>query len=638
MRLRSVRVKDFRCIEDTGEFHVDDVTCLVGKNESGKTTILAALEKLNAATADRGEFTKLDYPRRKWRPDEALPSDPPAITTVWEMTPTEVADLETKFCKDVLSSKEVTITKGYDNLLKVAPKIDEEAIVSSLINDAGMDEKKIAPAGLSGWTLQRLRELEPTEDISAEMIKTLTAAAKKKCPEGIDSIGEAVGNLLPKFLYFGEYHKLPGHISLEALTQRKAAGKPSWGDLLFEALLSLAGTKPEDVSKLGTFEELNASLRAVSNQISAEIFKYWTQNKYLDFVLRFDPGRPQDPAPLNSGSVFRARIDNRRHKSDTNFDDRSSGFVWFFSFLIWFSRLQTRYGKQLIILLDEPGLTLHARAQADLLRYIRERLKPAYQVVYTTHSPFMVDPDNLLSARTVEDIEAADGTPLGTKVGEKVLSTDADTISPLQRCLDYEMTQTLFVGRYTVLVEGPSDLLYFKWASHALLAGGNTPLDYRWTLCIIGGVDRLAPFYSLFKANGLVIAAVVDYAGGQKQKVANARKALGDKRVLTLDHYAGQTEADIEDVLGRDFYVEVVNRAYGLRGTEKLSAPAQNEAPRIVKYAEDAIRLIPRVPEFDHCRPAEWLTENPDEAKKLAGYDAAVAAMGKIVADLNALL
>jgi hypothetical protein len=250
----------------------------------------------------------------------------------------------------------------------------------------------------------------------------------------------------------------------------------------------------------------------------------------------------------------------------------------------------------------------------------------------------MVDPDNLLSARTVEDIEAADGTPLGTKVGEKVLSTDADTISPLQRCLDYEMTQTLFVGRYTVLVEGPSDLLYIKWASHILLGAGNTPLDYRWTLCIIGGVDRIAPFYSLFKANGLRIGAVVDYASGHKQKVANARKAIGDKNVLTLDKYAGQPEADIEDVLGRDFYIEVVNRAYSLRGSDKLEVPSRDDAPRIVKYVEDKFKLIPRVPEFDHCRPAEWLTESADEGKKLSGYAAATASMQKLIADLNALL
>src|SRR5882762_4200515 len=100
--------------------------------------------------------------------------------------------------------------------------------------------------------------------------------------------------------------------------------------------------------------------------------------------------------------------------------------------------------------LDEPGLSLHARAQADLLRYINEQLRPYYQVIYTTHSPFMIDADELLSARTVEDVvkkEKQKGEEieilLGTKVSTDVLSTDPDTVSPLHRVLDYEITQTL---------------------------------------------------------------------------------------------------------------------------------------------------------------------------------------------------
>src|SRR5207247_3571721 len=174
----------------------------------------------------------------------------------------------------------------------------------------------------------------------------------------------------------------------------------------------------------------------------------------------------------------------------------------------------------------EPCLSLHARAQNDLLRYIRVELKPEYQVVYTTHSPFMVDPDDVLSARTVEDVVVKDKATgaeqlLGTKVGEKVLSTDSDTISPLQRALDYEMTQTLFVGRHTLLVEGPSDFLYLKWFSSQLARQGKAGLDYRWTISIVFGVDRVPGFVSLFRGNRLQVAAVVDVQHGDKQRIEN---------------------------------------------------------------------------------------------------------------------
>ena len=71
------------------------------------------------------------------------------------------------------------------------------------------------------------------------------------------------------------------------------------------------------------------------------------------------------------------------------FSERSAGFIWFFSFLVKFAQVR-KGGGSLILLLDEPGLTLHGKAQADLLRYFGEKLAPKHQVIFTTHSPFMV--------------------------------------------------------------------------------------------------------------------------------------------------------------------------------------------------------------------------------------------------------
>src|SRR4029077_3372121 len=100
-------------------------------------------------------------------------------------------------------------------------------------------------------------------------------------------------------------------------------------------------------------------------------------------------------------------------------------------------------------------------------------------------------------ARTVEDVVVygQDGRPkeiLGTKVGDDVLSTDKDTLFPLQGALGYEITQTLFVGKHTLLVEGPSDLLYLTAFSQALKKDGRTSLDPRWTISTVGGADKVA--------------------------------------------------------------------------------------------------------------------------------------------------
>ncbi|MBL9033103.1 MAG: AAA family ATPase [Phycisphaerae bacterium] len=249
--------------------------------------------------------------------------------------------------------------------------------------------------------------------------------------------------------------------------------------------------------------------------------------------FRYDHSRPADPPPFHSGWILRTRIENTRHGATTGFDQRSSGFVWFFSFLVWFNQLKKNIADNLIILLDEPGLALHASAQADLLRYIEERLAPSYQVVYTTHSPFMLDPSNLLRARTVEDVyrevgddESPDTDPhRGTKVSYQVLRAERATLFPLRACLGYEITQSLFIGRHNLLVEGPSDLLYIDWFRRKLAAANRTSLDPLWTIVPCGGVSKVSAFMSLFGGNDLHCAVLCDFADGGKKEVEKLRSS-----------------------------------------------------------------------------------------------------------------
>jgi predicted ATP-dependent endonuclease of OLD family len=645
MRLLNVRVQDFRCIEDSTNFSVAGVTCLVGKNESGKTALLKALHKLKPDEASKEQFVdSKDYPRRKWRPGSPIPPNPPAVTTTWELDDSDIEALEKQFGAGIISDRTFTLSKGYDNTRHYSIKMDEAAAVKSLIAGVKLagDELTISESKTPKALQQSLAELKELSTAQQKLLETV----QQRFPEGVEkAVTKTVAERIPTFLYFDEYLTLPGTVSVNDITTRKAQNQLNERDRVFLALLSLAGTTLEKVHGAGTFEEFNASLRAVSNQITDQIFKYWSQNKHLDVDIRLDHSRASDPPPFNAGWIFRTRIDNRRHRADTSFDDRSRGFVWFFSFLVWFYQLQQLYGKNLLILLDEPALSLHARAQADLLRYINEQLRPHYQVIYTTHSPFMIDAGNLLSARTVEDVVEKDPSTgeeklFGTKVSEDVLSTDPDTVSPLQRVLDYELTQTLFIGKHTLLVEGASDLLYLKWFSRQLVLAGKKGLDYRWNICVVRGVDRIPGFVSLFRGNGLHIAAVVDVQHGHKAKIENARKVLADKHLLTLDTYSQQKEADIEDVLGRAFYVSLVNKALDLRGALEIAGTKAATAPeRVVKEVEAHCATLPvHYPAFDHFMPAEWLFQHDNDGASLPGFADALSRVEKLNSDLNALM
>lgn len=644
MRLLTVRVLDFRCVEDSGECPITDVTCLVGKNESGKTAILKAMHKLNPPEAANESFDPArDYPRRKWRPDSRVPSDPPAVTTTWKLEDSDLELLDEYFGVRVVGDPVVTVTRDYDNDYYVELKTDEAALVKHMVGGLPTADRKPLAGSKTVEDLQE--KLDEVEGRTAAQ-ETLREELSSTYEDGFDDVvQEKIIEMLPTFLYFDEYLTLPGTVSVSAIAGRKKRNEMDERDRIFLALLSLAGTTLEKVHGATTFESFNASLRAVSNQITDQIFKYWSQNRHLDVELRLDHARTNDPAPYNEGYVFRTRINNRRHRADTSFDDRSRGFVWFFSFLVWFYQLKSTYGNNLVILLDEPGLSLHAKAQADLLRYINEELRPDHQVIYTTHSPFMIDPNDLLSARTVEDVVEKDRkteveTFHGTKVSKEVLSTDPDTVSPLQRALGYELTQTLFVGRHTLLVEGPSDLLYLKWFSHQLEKGGGAGLDYRWNISVVGGIDRIPGFVSLFRGNGLHIAAIVDVQNGDGKKIENVRKILKDGHLLPVSEFSNQKEADIEDVMGREFYVALVNRAMRLQSPDEVPAKKPKDAPeRVAKEVEaHACTLPPHYPEFDHYQPAEFLFQQADEGTKLPGFDEALGRMAKLIDAVNALM
>src|SRR5260370_7796347 len=116
---------------------------------------------------------------------------------------------------------------------------------------------------------------------------------------------------------------------------------------------------------------------------------------------------------MRSGNNIWSSVYDSKHRVTTDIGVRSRGFVWFFSFLAWYSR-QKATKQKLILLLDEPGLYLHAKAQEVLLRYFEAELKPSHQLIYSTHSPFMVDSNHFDRVRTVQDRAIAPDTALPT--------------------------------------------------------------------------------------------------------------------------------------------------------------------------------------------------------------------------------
>jgi predicted ATP-dependent endonuclease of OLD family len=410
-------------------------------------------------------------------------------------------------------------------------------------------------------------------------------------------------------------------LSAKQIEQDKQNNKVDRGDEIFLNFLRLAGTDLDELNSSPRYEQLNAKCESASADITDQIFQYWSQNKYLEVKVELNEGRPQDPAPFNAGAVARARVYNQLHRASVPFSERSAGFVWFFSFLVQFATMR-RETDNVIILLDEPGLTLHGKAQEDLLRYIEEKLLPSHQVIYSTHSPFMVPPKRLTDCRIVEDvIDFKDPTrpqSLGTRITEDVMSTDKDTLFPLQGALGYSVTQSLFVGENSLLVEGPSDILYLQAFSNELERRGRKGLNRKWIMCPTGGIDNVRPFVSLFEGNHLNVAVLSDQGQGDKSKLERLRRSevLAAEQFHTIAELLDRAEADIEDVMPPEFFCRIINGAYGLAGEHAITAEklaAADGTPRQVKQAEAYFRVLPaEFPEYSHYRPADWLIRNPN--------------------------
>lgn len=656
MKLVKTRITNFRSVEDSEEFGLEQVTCLVGKNEAGKSAILLALAALNPHPSTPIKLDKeRDYPRRHLTAYEQRHNgnEAVAVTTTWKLETKDIDAVTSAFGEGVMNSDTINIRRQYNAATtNWTLSVDRQRLVDNLLSTKGFDGAQLAALRTATTPAELAQKIEAVPNL-AETQQQLVAWLKK---QGQNNFFIAVRACLepsfPTFMYFSNYDRMDGAVQFEQLQQLKANNQLQQdeynGARLFLEFMEYAGVPLQDILKVNTYETFNAKLQGASNNITDQILEYWTQNPDLEVRVDVSAGKTGDKPPFNSGTIGRARIYNQLHRVDTPFSERSAGFVWFFSFLVKFAQVKA-LGRPVVLLLDEPGLTLHGKAQADLLRYFDEKLAPHHQIIYSTHSPFMVAPDKLMSARVVEDLIDTSGprrVSKGTKVHADVLSKDPDTLFPLQGALGYEITQTLFIGKHTLLVEGPSDILYLQAFSDALKARKRIGLDPRWTLCPTGGVGNVRAFVSLFGGNKLDVAVLADQTKGDLKKIEELRRSeiLKKGRVYTISDFTGKDESDIEDMFEPELFVALVNTCYELSGKNKLTPKSLEEADastvRLVKKAEAAFKLLPQtIPMYDHFTPSAWLIRNHsalDGAKK--EIESTLGKAETLFKTLNALL
>jgi predicted ATP-dependent endonuclease of OLD family len=612
MKLVTVQVKLFRNILDSSEVSIqDDVTCLVGKNESGKTAFLHALYRLNPARSNVEFYIPDHYPawlEKRDRLEGINLENVRPVKATFLLDKEEIEEIEQIFGEGVLLSEELILQREYNGKLLYTLRTDQKASVKNFLSGVTLPQKlssETRKARNIDELLEFIGRARSRENVSGDTKEDL-AGVEKTIREILNgntldhAIWLHLEKHLPEFFYFDKYSALPYSVDIRRLLTA-LENQLSDDELTARSLLRLAAADNEYLMN-PDYERRKRELENVANALTEDVLTYWSQNPNLRVLP--DISQKTQNTPQGQQSVLhelKFRIWDDRHLLSLPFSEHSSGFQWFFSFLAAFSEFEFRENP-VIILLDEPALGLHAKAQKDFLRFIDERLAPRHQVIHTTHSPFMIQPDKLERVRIVEDR----GREKGAQISSNVLSTDPDTLFPLQGALGYDLVQHLFIAPHNLVVEGTSDYTYLRVMSDFLKEQERIHLDDRWSVIPVGGVDLIPTFVSLL-GHHLNVTVLIDARKGGHQRLSKLADEgyLEHQRIVTVGQVLDKKLADIEDVFTVSDYLLLYNRAFGA-----------NIEPDDLSGTDPILSRIARqlgVDHFDHGRPADALLRHRDE-------------------------
>lgn len=626
MRLIRARVENYRSVIDSGEFDVESLkTILVGPNEAGKTVLLRALQQLNKPDGVDGFDALRDYPRSKYNEittKQVSPEDVTVVTGYFELEdddkaliPAEYHQCEYKLYRNLNNQAFHSLVnapakKKYSDLSKslkrmashmdkqhakisdegsgVKPSISLEEITSNWSENtlvSGENSKL-----LSRWlddNFDFVDEDNETEEKRYDELVSLT-----KFNDGYDAVLKTLDKRTPVFILFNNYFNVKPSIHLEHLAQRVEGNllDDKYYDYGNLCLLKLLGFTPRELATLGSTPSPNINdtealknyrdkldsrtyqLNAASVRLTKEIRSVWMPN----------PDRPEaDKLKVTADGQYLKVVVEDDLGVDVELDQRSEGFQWLVSFfVVFFSEAMDKH-KNAILLLDEPGMSLHALKQRDFRETI-SRLSKGNQTIFSTHSPFLVGPDELDIVRVVEMKSREAGTTVHTTLS----SEDPAGMLPLQEALGYDLANSLFSQQRNLILEGITDYWYIEATSALFKDAGRPSVNDKIALVFANTAGKVVYYATILHAHKLKVAALLDAdsAGDQAAQQENLVHALGNKNILRTKDYCDVGKAEIEDLL-RITLASIVKSEHGVDLTEKVTT--QSNRPIVELFSKE---------------------------------------------------
>ena len=404
-----------------------------------------------------------------------------------------------------------------------------------------------------------------------------------------EEIRKKVLKSIPKFVYYSDYGNLDSEIFLprviEDLERNDLSESARAKVRTLEVLFKYVGLSPQEIYELGndrkviikklnhydqevSSEEVDLTeeevkdwsekkkergvlLRSAATELTTSFKKWWLQGNYI-FDFQAD------------GNHFRINVSDKLRPEHIELEGRSRGLQWFFSFFLVFLVETKEEHSNTILLLDEPGLSLHPIAQYDLAKFFR-KLSEDNQLIYTSHSPFLVDMDNLANVKAVY-VDSENGR---TKVSSNLRynETDAEkSIYPVHAALGLTVSDTLLLGCKPILVEGPSDQIYLNLIKRFLIGNGDLKYSKEIVFIPTGGVRGMSPVSKLVASRDNDLPIVLldsDKVGEDFQKQLKTGKYLDQKyKVFGVKDFIGDDIYEIEDLLEAESLIKLIDKKY----------------------------------------------------------------------------
>jgi len=576
MILQSFLIKNFRSINEVNCYIDEHITILAGKNESGKTNILDALVMLNRNT----NFLVSDYPKNnKLKIPEVhgfFELETSDIRKINENLKSNNLEIGKFFTNNIIENvSDIRISKKGDNerfisgenfdskILNEIQKVNTKLLdkyhnnLTELVKNELIDESKENTLLLENIKLEEIEairesieglynrdnlkynivdlgiEISPEEDSKVKTIRNdfselLNLIKEIEYLQNISfNIINTIFSLVTKFVIFKSFEDiLPSKVAYTQLLNEDNEEDEESRIKIVKDLLRLSNI---DIGELSDteYQDRENIIRKASKVCSSSFGKYWNQ----------DPIEIKVNADDNNIYIWIYDQDG-----DTNYrpNQRSKGLQWFLNF---FLRLNSESeGERNIILIDEPGAYLHPKAQIDVLD-ILEDISKENQIIFSTHSPYLINPNKLSRIRLVVKNDDLLETEIVNSFNKE--STN-DTLTPIITAIGLDLSKVLTISnKLNILVEGISDYYYLTTVLEYLMKDKNYvfPEDISFIPGI--GHTQIPYLLSILTGWGYETCILLDRKGTNKTYEMLISEGIEERKIL----FVGKNDTEsIEDL------------------------------------------------------------------------------------------